>query len=443
MLLEFRTSNYKSFADEMVFSMTKAPRQKGLDYSVQNEEIGGKTYKGLSSAVIYGPNAAGKTNIIGAMDTLRVIVLKGNVRNSDPAVSPNPASNALELIPNRNLRDEPTSFSIKFIEENLVFEYSFVVKLGSFLELDYKRNIVSERLLINEKLVFDRGDDLVVELPPAVKPYLNDGLTGISTAILSIARSGLNEEELFLCNGFKTIFSQKIVSLMTKWFEFKFMVVYRSDALSSARMLSNPKFREVFLPNSLMEASKVFGIASNALGYKVMSENDGEAVLCSFLELDDRKIAIPAEIFESYGTIRFMNEFPLVINALVRGGTLVMDEFDASIHPMALMSVINVFHNDEINKNHAQLIFDTHNPIFLNSKLLRRDEIKFVERDDETGCSIHYSLSDFKTADGTRNREGYMKNYFISKYGAIRDVDFSEILDDVVNGKGVDEDAKS
>lgn len=56
--------------------------------------------------------------------------------------------------------------------------------------------------------------------------------------------------------------------------------------------------------------------------------------------------------------------FPLVIKAMQTGGTLVVDEFDASIHPMALMSIINVFHNDDVNIHHAQLIFNTHNPIF-------------------------------------------------------------------------------
>ena len=72
--------------------------------------------------------------------------------------------------------------------------------------------------------------------------------------------------------------------------------------------------------------------------------------------------------------------------------TLVVDEFDASIHPMALMNIINIFHNDEINTKHAQLIFNTHNPIFLNPNLYRRDEINFIERDDDSHCSTHYTL---------------------------------------------------
>lgn len=69
MLLEFKTKNYKSFVE---------------------------------SSVIYGPNAAGKTNIIGAMDVLRAIVLRGNIRNSEEKSSPNLAATALELIPNNN-----------------------------------------------------------------------------------------------------------------------------------------------------------------------------------------------------------------------------------------------------------------------------------------------------------------------------------------------------
>jgi AAA15 family ATPase/GTPase len=129
--------------------------------------------------------------------------------------------------------------------------------------------------------------------------------------------------------------------------------------------------------------------------------------------------------------------FPLVVNALANGGTLVIDEFDASIHPMALMSIINIFHNDDININHAQLIFNTHNPIFLNSNIFRRDEIKFVERDEDTHLSTLYSLSDFGTSgkNGVRKNEDYMKNYFINQYGAITDINFTPIFE-TLTGEG-------
>ena len=112
-----------------------------------------------------------------------------------------------------------------------------------------------------------------------------------------------------------------------------------------------------------------------------------------------------------------------------------MDECDASIHPMALMKIINIFHNDEININKAQIIFNTHNPIFLDASLFRRDEIKFVERDDDTNHSVHYALSDFKTADGIRKGEDYMNNYFVNRYGAIKEVDFSDFIEQMIKGK--------
>ena len=99
------------------------------------------------------------------------------------------------------------------------------------------------------------------------------------------------------------------------------------------------------------------------------------------------------------------------------------------------MNLINIVHNDEINRNHAQLIFNTHNPIFLNSNLYRRDEIKFVERDDETHNSVHYALSDFGTTgpSGVRQKEDYMKNYFVDRYGAIKDIDFTPIFEELMN----------
>lgn len=161
-----------------------------------------------------------------------------------------------------------------------------------------------------------------------------------------------------------------------------------------------------------------------------------------------KNVILPAELFESFGTIRFMNVFPCILNALVTGGVLVMDEFDASLHPVAIMSLINAFHNDEVNKFGAQLIFNTHNPIFLKSNLFRRDEIKFIDSDETTQVSEHYSLSDFGTSGENRvNKHGdYMKNYFVSRFGAIKNVDFTDILKEMVNnsvGSGIDDSEKT
>lgn len=440
MLLEFKAKNYKSFKDEMVFSMTPAPKQKGLDYSILNNKIGAKAYKGLCSAVIYGPNASGKTNIIGAMEVFKTIILRGNIRNNGNRNMPNAAANALELIPNNtNTEKEPVDFAITFIDSDILFEYQLSFDIGNFLEYDYERKILSESLSVNKKMVFSRNSTLKFGDFKVINDYLINEFEDNAVGATTLAKNNLNDEELFLMSGFKAMFSAKLVSIITNWLEDKFMVIYRGDILHLVKKFSEPKKQTVYIEKTVNEAARMFGINSNAIGY-IVPEDDTETKLCSIFDDKNANTLIDAEVFESYGTIRFVNMFPLVIYALLNGGTLVIDEFDASIHPMALMSIINIFHNDDINTKNAQLIFNTHNPIFLNSNLFRRDEIKFVERDDATHCSILYSLSDFGTSGekGVRKHEDYMKNYFISRYGAIKDIDFTSIFENLQNDrKGV------
>ncbi len=436
MLLEFRTKNYKSFAEELCFSMTPAPKQKGLDYSLLSASCGKKQLKALCSAVIYGPNASGKTNVIGAMDTFKSIVMRGSIQNSD-APAKNAAASNLELVPNCNGAAAPTEFSIRFVDEGLLVEYTLKADLGPFLVQNYERKILEEILVVNEKPVFHRNENLIVELPAVIREYVNKSIKRKTPKMLEYAIDSLSATELFLNNGFKSIYAQELVSRILDWFSKKFVVIYRAEDLRVVRKYADPKANTVYVEKTLTDVAKTFGITANALGYRQTGEQEKDDLELYSIFQDK---LLPAEVFESYGTIRFINEFPLVIYVLLNGGTLIMDEFDASIHPMALMNIINIFHNDDINKNNAQLIFNTHNPIFLDASLLRRDEIKFVERDDKSGNSIHYALSDFRTADGVRKGEDYMSNYFVSRYGAIKDIDFSPILERIIAECEVDGD---
>lgn len=414
MLLQFKAENFKSFLDEMDFSMTPAPKQKDLEYSILEHKIGNKTYKGLCSAIIYGPNASGKTNIISAMDVFKEIVLKGNIRNSDELRSPNISEGKLELIPNNlNRYPKPTKFYIRFVEGELLVEYELKIDLGLFLDRNYQRKIEFESLRINDKTIYERTDRIEFFNLKSIEKYLITEFRENEDSAKAIARNNLNETELFLTNGFKMMFSSKIVSFILEWFEEKFIVIYRADAAEIKSKLDNTEGGKIFINRTTNDAAKLFGINSNALGY-VVPEDGREPQLCSIFK--DNGVAIPAKHFESYGTVRFINIFPLILKALVEGSVLVMDEFDANIHPMALMNIINIFH-DDINKKNAQLIFNTHNPIFLNANIVRRDEIKFVERDDETHLSAHYSLSDFKTSgsNGVRKADDYLKHYFLGR----------------------------
>ena len=218
MLLDFHFKNYKSFLDEACFSMMAAPKQKGLDYSLFNIKKHGKDIKGLCSSVIYGSNAAGKTTVVGAMDTFRSIVLRGHIRNSEDLSSPNHAASNLSLIPNSSLtKAEPVEFFIDFIVDKFRIQYGVVVDLGLFLDSKHKRKILAETLTVNGNMIFERNHIENTSTPLKVEPCKEVATLFSKTAkadnasAVMIAIDGLDPEELFLTGGFKLIFSQPLV----------------------------------------------------------------------------------------------------------------------------------------------------------------------------------------------------------------------------------------
>ena len=220
MLLEFEIENYKSFKDRVKFSMIPAPKQKGLDYSILHKRIDKKEYKALSSAVVYGPNAAGKTNIIGAMQTLKNIVLRGNIRNTEPVHNPNAAEYALELIPNNIIKEKKNVyFSIKFIQKELVIKYSLLLDLGKFLEKNYDRNVIEEFLEVNEKTLFKRIKNvLTFDNQKIFEDYFIVGFKKDFKTLLPILQTSLKKDDLFLMNGFKTIVSSRLADIIFNYF---------------------------------------------------------------------------------------------------------------------------------------------------------------------------------------------------------------------------------
>lgn len=428
MLLEFKMKNFKSFKEEMDFKMIPASI-KDLKYSLITKEIKGKKVKALSSAAIYGPNSAGKTNIIGGMEVFRSIILNGNIKDKENITSPNISVDKLELIPNIESNEkELVSFYIKFIVKEMLIEFKLSVELGAFLDTEYERKIINEELYINNTLIYGRNNNLEIGKIDVIKEYLIEEFSKDTAE--KIAKTNLDKEELFFNVMFKSLYSKKIFDIIYEWFKEKFRIIYHADKIQFSPIISTDnKEKKYYIDKPLNKAVKGFGLTSEQIAYPINGEKEQVEPL-SMIDIKGtgEKVILPAEFFESFGTIRFLNIFPIILNTIKSGATLVIDELDASIHPMAIMNIINIFHNDEINTKGAQLIFNTHNPIFLNNALLRRDEIKFVEKEDKS--SIHYSLSDFGTngSKGVRNTEDYMKNYFINKYGAIKDIDFSDIF---------------
>ena len=440
MLLEFKMKNFKSFRNLVEFKMTPAQKIKDLEYSLLKEKANNKEEKALSSSVIYGPNSSGKTNLIGGLQVFKAIVLRGNIKDADDLTSINIATEKLDFIPHIDSKEnEPTYFYIKFLTNNMIIEYSITFLTEKLLSKEKdKRKILEEKLKIDGNNIYIRNEKIQMEN----LEYLKEKELLIENFHEEVAKdiinSNIEPQELLLNVMFKTLYSKKIYEIITNWFQDKLRIIYHADKIHYAPNLESRidiknSNKKLFSNPQINEAVKEIGLTSEKIAYPITDKKDLIFPVSVIKTIDEKGIVVPAEFFESFGTLRLLDIFPLMMATMKRGATLLVDELDASLHPMIIMSFIKIFHNDEINKNGDQLIFNTHNPIFLNKNLFRRDEIKFVEKEEKE--SILYSLSDFGTSgkNGVRNGENYLKNYFINKYGAITDVDFSDIFEEYMN----------
>lgn len=195
---------------------------------------------------MYGPNASGKTNIIGAMDTFRAIVLRGNIRNSEEQASPNAAAYSLELIPNKDI-SAPVTMAIEFIDNVVKFKYEITLDIGLFLERDKKRKILSETFYVNNAMVFQRGETIKIGNLSQISSYLIEADISKNRSFADISEKSLLADELFLTGAFKLLFAPKLVQQFTDWISEKFMVIYHANEVQFINRFADPKEKQYTL----------------------------------------------------------------------------------------------------------------------------------------------------------------------------------------------------
>lgn len=439
MLLEFGLKNYKSYRKEAVFSMIPAQKQKGLDYSILEKKGGRKKYEALCAAVVYGANASGKSNLFSAMETFKNILRLGSI---DPYLysglaqsSNNTGNPSLYFLRNFDSdENEPVNLSLKFLHEDHHFDYRLALQLNSPKFFDLENRVVEEELYVDGVIVFEResGNRITFGDHRGIKYLMNENLGEFITKNREMKPMYtdvlVNEKDLFVSKQLK-MFSPEISRMMMDWVNHQFIVLFRSNLVE----VSNVYLKDVEskrLNSILSQFATTLKLKSESLEY--VKQEDGSHRLMSKVPDVSGHYTLGSDVYESYGTQRLAVLFPRIIDALINGRTLIVDEFDTSIHPRALSEIIKVFHNDDLNQEKAQLIINTHNPILLRKDLFRRDEIYFVEA-NEFGSEL-FSLADFGTSGdhGVRKNDDYMKNYLAGRYGGYPNVSFTNYIEQVL-----------
>lgn len=427
MLIEFRVKNFRSYKDEQVFSMVASADQELLENTIQVEGFANRRL--LRSAVIYGPNASGKSNLMQAFAFMRSFVRTSDERKPDSKIP-------VELFRlDSDCLGQPSEFEISFIQGGIRYQYGFSADASRV----YDEWLFAYPQGASQKW-FERQ---ITEDLSKYDWYFGPGLKGEKQRLVPLTR----DNALFL--SVAATFSHEQLVPVHQWFATKFKgitVNEMSDFLESwtAKYIHENNERASFTRH-LMRFADV-GVEEVTIQAHPYSEQDiPEEVLANMPEeLKDRILAsnrLEVKLIheggqkrsfsfrdESLGTRRLFALSGPWNEAIKEGHILFIDELDASLHPVLVKELLLLFNKAMGDAAcSGQIIFNTHDVTLLDSTLFRRDQIWFTEK-DKLGATHLYPLLDFSP----RKKESLAKGYLQGRYGAIPFVE--GILEGFTNG---------
>lgn len=417
MLIQFNFKNFRSFRDDATLdlSATKMSEFNDRVISVGNEKI-------LPVAAIYGANASGKSNVYSAFEYMVEYVVNSLHYGDDPAMFSE--NRPTPFLFDSVSEDAESSFEVYFTvpgdKAEKSYNYGFCIGKEGVTEewLNYKAKTARDY-----KSIFYRSDE---------ENELD--LSGLPKSARNNIEVALDKQVLIVSLGAKLKVGK--CKLVRDWFlanEFAdFGNAYTNFFLS--RRLPKGFVEDKAIQQKVVQYFSSFD--ENIKGFNVEAvpaEGDSKEVTYNINSIhkkidSDEIVEIPLGM-ESAGTLKMFALYPELQVVLQNGSVYFIDELNARLHPLLVRNFILIFLNPEVNVNHAQLIFTTHDTWQLSNQLLRRDEIWFTEKDTD-GVSTLYSLADFINEDGTKIRkdESYEKNYLLGKYGAIPTLKTIDIL---------------
>lgn len=406
MLIQFNFKNYKSFRDEASLDLSAA---KMTEFSDRIVTIGGE--KILPVAAVYGANASGKSNVYSAFEFMSHYVVNSFKYGDDERNY-------------EDVRPEPFLFDSVSEKEESSFEVYFTIP-GDKSERSYNYGFCLGPNGVTEEWLNTKAKTARQYSSVFYRDTESMDLKGIPKKNRENIEVALEPQVLIISLGAKLKVEK--CKLIRDWF----LANEFADFGDAAKNF----FMSRMLPTGFVEdksvqedVAKFFASFDDQIqGFEVTKlptpEEDKEerfTIDALHKKIDSDEMARIPLSAESAGTLKMFALYPELQAVLESGSVFFVDELNARLHPLLVRNFILAFLNPEINVNHAQLIFTTHDTWQLSNQLLRRDEIWFTEKNQD-GLSTLYSLADFVDEDGSRIRkdESYEKNYLLGKYGAI------------------------
>ena len=413
MLVQFTVENYRSIKDAVTFSMLADKKDTKNLFTQRN-------YNLLTSSIFYGANAIGKSNMLSAFSFMKNIVLNTTkVMQSIDTLPYEPFRLSTET------EHAPSSFEMVFFINTIKYRYGFesdsTTVYAEWLFADEKgkeaklfyRDIQENEFSVNGEK-FKEGKNLKV-LENSLFLWKCDQDGGqISKSIMQWF-SNLNFIDGTNDSGYVNFALNKMNEE-----KFKSTIVKLVSTVDLGINDIKIKKEDLVIENTEKENLPLYvkNLLPEGKGTLIAT-----TVTTQHKKYDESNTAIGIENFnlileESQGTRKYFSISAPILDTLLNGKILVIDEFDASFHPYLTKSLIALFNNPEINVNNAQLIFATHDLNLLDQNIFHKSQIWFTEK-DMFGATETSSLLAFKNV---RTRDNIERDYLKGKYGAVPNI---------------------
>jgi hypothetical protein len=408
MLIGFRFQNFRSFLGEQSFSFsTSSDRTHESTHLIKT---GMKAVPRISkAAIVFGPNASGKSNLLIALATFRDLILHSNGYTD---LQFGERYTPFRFGPSMT---QPTNFEIDVLLDRIRYRYA--------ISYDSQR-IRSERLLVHRtgksQRWFERHFDQAAgkETWAPFSPNFNGPR--------EMWRKATRPKALFLTTA-SQLNSEQLAPLL-HWIEHRLEILFPGDMSDVNRIAM--RIQDETFKTRVLELMNAVDIHVDDVRFAEQDASRGGPALppgggflargaahrsIEFLHARDGVVPMWLDsVFEAAGTQRLIGLFGPLLQAAETGKLLLIDEFDASLHPLVARFLIRLINDPGVSNKGAQLLLTSHNTTLMDLDILRRDEIWLVQRDGKHASDLMPLLR-----SSPRKHELIAKNYLKGRYGAV------------------------
>lgn len=413
MLIEFSVANFRSFRERQTLSMVASSAPEHREENTVSTGL--RTFpSALRSSVIYGPNAAGKSNLVKALQFVKEFVVSSAKSQEGDEIDVSP------FVFDEGSPSEPSEFEVVFIENGTRYQYGFAA--------DSKR-------VWKEWLIAYPGRSPQVWIDRSYNADSGEYVWGRASSLKgkkALWQESTRDNALFLSTAVQLNSDQ--LKPVLSWFRLRLRIVEDavipsyasytiskcSDASEKAKILHFLQTADISISDVEFEDHEITTdhITANfppTLASEIVKSLEGKKVTSiDFVhEVDGKRYKLSSDL-ESDGTNKLFSLAGPWLDVLGNGRIIVVDELHNSLHPVMVRFLVQLFHNNSVNKSGAQLIMTTHDTTLMDKEILRRDQFWFVEK-DHSKCSRMYPLTEFSP----RNKEALERGYLQGRYGAI------------------------